>query len=96
MSDPRITDNDRGEISATVAGKEVRGWSYSDDAERRLKMRMAHEFAEGWFQAVQAAPQQAIIVDAMQRLNESGAGEMGLVETIHATYDILRRATAAG
>jgi hypothetical protein len=96
MSDPRITDNDRGEISATVAGKEVRAWSYGDDAERRLKMRMAHEFAEGWFQAVQAAPQQTVIIDAMQRLNESGTGEMGLVETIHATHDILRRATASG
>lgn len=52
MSDPRITDNDAGEIIATVDGKEVRGWSYKDDDERRLKMRMAHEFAEGWFQAV--------------------------------------------
>jgi hypothetical protein len=51
MADPKITDNDRGEISATVAGVEVRGWSYFNDEERRLKMQMAHEFAEGWFQA---------------------------------------------
>jgi hypothetical protein len=51
MPDPRITDNDAGEITATVAGKEVRGWSYKNAAEQSIKMRMAHEFAEGWFQA---------------------------------------------
>lgn len=52
MVDPKISDNDHGEISATVNGNEVRGWSYKDDAERRVKMLMAHEFAEGWFQAI--------------------------------------------
>lgn len=51
MNDPRITDNDNGEISASVDGKEIRAWSYKDDAERRIKMQMAHEFAEGWFQS---------------------------------------------
>ena len=55
MSDPRITDNDAGDITATVTGKEIRGWSYKDDAERRTKMLMAHEFAEGWFQASRVA-----------------------------------------
>ena len=48
---PKITDNDDGEISATLFGNEIRGWSYKDDAERRIKMLAAHEFAEGWFQA---------------------------------------------
>lgn len=52
MTDPRIIDNDAGEIIATVDGKEIRGWSYKNDAEHRIKMLMAHEFAEGWFQAV--------------------------------------------
>ena len=33
----------------------------------------------------------SIITDAGQRLNESGTGQMGLLETIHATHDILRR-----
>ena len=51
MSDPHITDDDHGVITATVCGKEVRAWSYANDDERRLKMRMAHEYAEGWFQA---------------------------------------------
>jgi hypothetical protein len=57
MSDPRITDNDAGTITATVVGKEIRGWCYRDDAERRIKMLMAHEFAEGWFQAEQSKSQ---------------------------------------
>jgi hypothetical protein len=51
MPDPRITDNDAGDITASVDGKEIRGWSYKDAAEQRIKMLMAHEFAEGWFQA---------------------------------------------
>jgi hypothetical protein len=51
MPDPRITDHDAGEITASVDGKEIRGWSYKDATEQSIKMRMAHEFAEGWFQA---------------------------------------------
>jgi hypothetical protein len=48
---PRVTDNDKDEITVTLDGRELRGWSYANDDERRLKMQMAHEFAEGWFQA---------------------------------------------
>lgn len=55
MADPKITDNDAGEITATVNGAEVRGWSYKTSGEQREKMRMAHEFAEGWFQATERA-----------------------------------------
>ena len=51
MVDPCIIDNDAGEITATVNGIEIRGWSYKDDDVRRIKMLMAHEFAEGWFHA---------------------------------------------
>lgn len=49
---PRISDNDGGEITATLEGKEIRGWSYANAAEQSLKMQCAHEFAEGWFQAL--------------------------------------------
>jgi hypothetical protein len=51
MQDPRITDNDKGEITATINGIEIRGWSYKDTGEQRIKMLLAHEFAEGWWQA---------------------------------------------
>lgn len=46
---PRVKDNDRDEITVTLDGRELRGWSYENDAERRTKMLMAREFVEGWF-----------------------------------------------
>jgi len=45
---PRVSDNDRDEITVTLNGKELRGWSYSTDAERRTKMLCAREFVEGF------------------------------------------------
>lgn len=48
---PKIIDDDRDEIRAEVDGRLVRSWEYHDEVERRFKMRMAHEFAEGWYQA---------------------------------------------
>lgn len=45
---PRLIDFDDGEISVRLDGKELRGWSYKDDAERRAKMFAAREYVEGW------------------------------------------------
>jgi hypothetical protein len=45
---PRLVDNDQGEISVTLNGKELRGWSYASDDERRRKMVVARDFVEGW------------------------------------------------
>lgn len=45
---PRVIDFDDGEISVRLNGKELRGWSYKDDAERRIKMLCAREYVEGW------------------------------------------------
>jgi hypothetical protein len=50
---PRVTDNDKGEISVTLNDKELRGWSYKDDSERRAKMLAAREYVEGWCDARQ-------------------------------------------
>ena len=50
MTTPRVKDNDRDEITVTLDGKELRGWSYENEAERRVKMLAAREFVEGWFQ----------------------------------------------
>jgi hypothetical protein len=55
MSNPRVTDNDRGEITVTFDGKELRGWSYADDNERRIKMAFAREYVEGWCDGKEAA-----------------------------------------
>lgn len=46
--DPRVRDNDQGEITVTLAERELRGWSYKDDPERRQKMLMAREYVEGY------------------------------------------------
>lgn len=50
MSDtqPRVIDNDSGEITVALDGKELRGWSYVRDDERRTKMFCAREYVEGW------------------------------------------------
>ena len=45
---PRLTDDDHGEITVTYDGKELRGWSYASDGERRTKMLLAREYVEGW------------------------------------------------
>jgi len=52
---PRVIDNDRDEITVTLDGKEIRGWSYADETERRVKMLAAREFCEGWFVATKRA-----------------------------------------
>jgi len=52
---PRVIDNDRDEITVTLDGREIRGWSYRSDAERRTKMLAAREFCEGWHAALAAA-----------------------------------------
>ena len=61
MTQPRLIDFDDGEISVRLEGKELRGWSYKDDAERRMKMFAAREYVEGWcdgrsFDAVGRSP----------------------------------------
>ncbi|MBR0693625.1 hypothetical protein [Bradyrhizobium lablabi] len=45
---PRVTDDDRGEITVAFNGKELRGWSYGSEDERRTKMLCAREYVEGW------------------------------------------------
>lgn len=49
---PRVIDNDNGEIIVSLHAQELRGWSYANDAERRAKMVQAHEYAEGWWSAL--------------------------------------------
>ncbi len=48
VTQPRVTDDDNGNVSVTLNGKELRGWSYKDDPERRVKMLCAREYVEGW------------------------------------------------
>lgn len=48
MNNPRVTDDDAGEINVTLDGQELRGWSYVNDDERRTKMMAAREYVEGY------------------------------------------------
>lgn len=48
---PRVTDNDKDEITVSLDGKELRGWSYASDDERRAKMLQAREYVEGFCEA---------------------------------------------
>jgi hypothetical protein len=45
---PRVTDNDRGSAVVTYEGRQMRGWSYQGNDERRKKMMHAREHIEGW------------------------------------------------
>ena len=48
VAHPRVTDNDRDEIRVTLHGVTLRSWEYDTEAVRRLKMKLAREFVEGW------------------------------------------------
>lgn len=52
---PRVTDDDKGEITVALDGKELRGWSYENDDQRRAKMLLAREYVEGWCDGREAA-----------------------------------------
>jgi hypothetical protein len=45
---PHVIDDDVDEITVQYQGKELRGWSYTNDNERRTKMLCAREYVEGW------------------------------------------------
>ena len=54
MTNPKVTDNDAGEITVSFDGREIRGWTYNNDVERRAKMLQAREYVEGWCAGVAA------------------------------------------
>lgn len=61
MSDLRVVDNDKDEISVMLDGKEIRAWSYSHQQEQFWKMQMAREFVEGHSYAIDREPLKAVI-----------------------------------
>jgi hypothetical protein len=50
----KVIDNDKDEITVVhrADGQLIRSWNYIGEIDRRLFMRHAREFAEGWFQAM--------------------------------------------
>lgn len=60
-ANPRVTDNDAGEISVALDGRELRKWIYVGDDARRRKMSQAREYVEGWCDARDALSPQATV-----------------------------------
>jgi hypothetical protein len=48
LNRPRVRDDDRGSVIITWQGRQIRGYSYQNDDERRKKMMYAREYIEGW------------------------------------------------
>lgn len=48
MNNPRVTDNDKDEITVTFNGAELRSYCYATEADRRERMLRAREYVEGW------------------------------------------------
>lgn len=78
---PTVTDGDDGEITVSLNGVELRGWSYADDPTRRAKMLMARDYVEGWCDglkyAAKIADTQADDDDHGSAPYDGGAGSMG-------------------
>lgn len=55
QENPRVTDNDEGQITVTLDGRELRSWIYDTDERRRDRMVLAREYVEGWCDARDAS-----------------------------------------
>ena len=49
----KIVDDDIDEVHIMLNDKSIRSYYYDNEDQRRLKIRCAREFAEGWHQAMQ-------------------------------------------
>ena len=47
---PRVYDNRRGAVLVVWEDRQIRGYSYQNEEQRRLKIKYAHEFVEGWIE----------------------------------------------
>lgn len=54
MSAPQIINDDSGTVFAETPLKIVRSWCYQNRSEEMIALRLAREFAEGWYQAEKA------------------------------------------
>lgn len=90
---PKVTDNDAGEITVEIFGKEVRGWSYKDGAERRTKMLAAHEYAEGWHNAL-ARMKERLDLRLNNVLCEMKPAYDDSITGFNEAWDVMRRAFA--
>jgi hypothetical protein len=77
MKNPRVIDNDKDEITVSLSGRELRGWRYLDDAERRQKMRQAREYVEGWCDASENSAMRSAL-QLVRKYMQEEVGEVGV------------------
>jgi len=67
-----VRDNDKDEILIVNRdnGQAIRSWSYNTETERRAKMGLAREFAEGWFQAMRTKTDSGLMALADERIKQ--------------------------
>lgn len=92
---PKIIDNDHEQITVTLDGKEIRGWTYESEIERRWKMRMAREFVEGWYEATERAKaERDLYLEALRDIDAVGV-DFGHFEAAARTMQEHARAALA-
>lgn len=91
---PRVTDNDAGEITVALEGRELRGWSYANDGERRQKMLLAREYVEGWGDGREVMHGDAQAVGVREALIAAGCTASDGTY-VHASMDDVLRALDA-
>jgi hypothetical protein len=68
IDQPRVIDFDDGEISVRLGSREIRGWSYASDDERRQRMLQAREYVEGWCDGRSPDVAQSPLREALRRV----------------------------
>jgi hypothetical protein len=90
MTTPRVTDNDCGNITVSLDDRELRGWSYKTDAERRQKMLQAREYIEGWCDA-RAATRHSLYIILNDCLCDMKPNHDDSVTGFNEAWDLMRK-----
>jgi hypothetical protein len=68
---PTVIDDDQDTITVELHSKELRGWCYDNEDQRRTKMLCAREYVEGWCDGIAWWGQEvAARLEAVLRLEE--------------------------
>lgn len=95
---PKVIDNDKDEITASLGTIEIRSWSYANDTERRAKMLQAWEYVGGWGDGAEATQQRlknTIDIRLNNCLCEMKEGYDDSIVGFNEAWDIVRGAFSA-
>jgi hypothetical protein len=79
MTHPRITDNDSDMITASLNGVAHHLWFYDTEAERRLSMKLARAFQDGWIAAKDRAEAHITALEAQVAAADAMAKELAII-----------------